>query len=58
MGTISPTMRVFWGICILTLLVWILRGVRVLALLPSSVIWVLLLLTIGAGIVAIFQSAQ
>ncbi|UZQ55899.1 hypothetical protein OOK60_07500 [Trichothermofontia sichuanensis B231] len=42
----------------MTVLVWILRGMRVLAFLPSSVIWGLLLLAIGAGVVAVWQSAQ
>ena len=49
-----PT-QVFLGLLTLTLLVWILRGLTVLAFLPSIVLWILLLLTIGSGV---FTSLQ
>ncbi|WP_448573574.1 hypothetical protein [Trichothermofontia sp.] len=58
MRKLSPTTQVFLGILAMTLLVWILRGVRLFAFLPSSAIWGLLLLTIGAGVIAIWQGAQ
>lgn len=58
MPKLSPTIQVFLGILAMTLLVWILRGVRLLSFVPSAVIWGLLLLTIGAGVIAIWQAAQ
>jgi len=58
MRKVSPTTQVFLGIFALTALVWILRGVRILAFMPSAIIWLLLLLTIGAGVIAIWQGAQ
>lgn len=38
--------------------VWILRGVGVLTFLPGGVIWVLLLLAIGAGVVDMVQRTR
>ncbi|WP_413166580.1 hypothetical protein ACL6C3_07695 [Capilliphycus salinus ALCB114379] len=40
----------FAAITTLTLLVWILRGLEVLAFLPGIVIWILLILSIATGV--------
>ncbi len=55
MQQLSIPTQLFLGILGLTLVVWILRGLTVLAFLPGIVIWLLLLLTIGAGV---FTSLQ
>ena len=39
----------------LTALVWVLRGLSVLAFVPGLVIWVLILLCFGLGIVSSLQ---
>lgn len=35
----------------ITILVWILRGVKILSFIPGGVIWVLFLLSVGIGII-------
>ncbi|OLP17735.1 hypothetical protein BST81_15565 [Leptolyngbya sp. 'hensonii'] len=55
---ISPATALFLVFFGLTALVWMLRGWKLLSFLPSSVIWVLLLLTIGAGIVSGLQATR
>ncbi len=51
----SPALQVFLIFLGLTALIWVLRGLSVLAFLPGIVLWVLLLLTVGSGIVATLQ---
>ncbi|MEB3268849.1 MAG: hypothetical protein VKJ09_09940 [Leptolyngbya sp.] len=52
---LSPTAQVFLGFLAITLVVWVLRGLTVLAFLPSIVLWLLLLCTVGSGVVASLQ---
>lgn len=40
----------FAVITTITLLVWILRGLQVLAFLPGVIIWILLVLSIATGV--------
>jgi len=50
--------RLFW-ICLgLTILVYVLRGFAVLAMIPGGVIWALILLSIGTGILAALQTMR
>ncbi|NJN86556.1 MAG: hypothetical protein HC881_09890 [Leptolyngbyaceae cyanobacterium SL_7_1] len=46
-----PT-KIFLGLLGVTIAVWLLRGVGMLTFLPGIVIWVLVLLTIAAGVVS------
>jgi hypothetical protein len=55
---LSPLSRLFLGLLGLTALVWILRGLALLAFLPGIVIWVLLLACIGAGIATSLQKIR
>jgi hypothetical protein len=52
---LSPSIQVFLGFLAVTLVVWVLRGLAVLAFLPGIALWVLLLCTVGAGVVASLQ---
>lgn len=47
---LKPATTIFLTILFITVLVWVLRGLGILTFLPGIVIWVLLLLTIGAGV--------
>ncbi|MDA0211639.1 MAG: hypothetical protein OT478_15870 [Cyanobacteria bacterium FC1] len=47
----KPATVVFWVILAVTFLVWVLRGIGVLTFIPGWTIWVLILLSIVAGIV-------
>jgi hypothetical protein len=50
--------RLFW-ICLgLTILVYVLRGFAVLAMIPGGVIWALILLSLGTGILAALQTMR
>ncbi|MEO1094508.1 MAG: hypothetical protein AAFX01_06365 [Cyanobacteria bacterium J06638_28] len=55
MQRLSLPTQVFLGILALTLVIWILRGLSILAFLPGIILWILLLLTIGSGV---FTSLQ
>ncbi|MGD1943766.1 MAG: hypothetical protein ACFB0G_20925 [Leptolyngbyaceae cyanobacterium] len=55
MRQLSIPTQIFLGLLVLTLLVWILRGLTLFSFLPGIVIWVLLLCTIGAGVITSLQ---
>lgn len=55
MRQLSLPSQLFLGLLGFTLLVWILRGLTVLAFLPGIVLWLLLLVTIGAGVITSLQ---
>lgn len=50
--SISYLFRIAIGV---TLLIWILRGLSVLAFVPGIVLWILLCCSIGLGILAQFS---
>jgi hypothetical protein len=52
---LSPSTQFFLVLLAVTALVWILRGLAILAFLPGLVLWILLLCTIGAGVFASLQ---
>lgn len=49
---------IFLTVLFITVLVWVLRGLGILSFLPGIVIWVLLLLTIGAGVFSGIQGTR
>lgn len=51
----SPALQVFLIFLAITGVIWILRGFSLLAFLPGILLWVLLLFTVGSGIVATLQ---
>lgn len=52
----TPSFYYVFGIILgVTLLVWILRGLGVLSFLPGAIIWILLFLSIAAGVISSFQ---
>lgn len=55
MRRLSIPTKIFLGILALTLLVWILRGLTLLAFVPGIVLWLLLILTIGSGVLTSLQ---
>jgi len=55
MRRLSLPSRIFLALLGLTLLVWILRGLTILSFIPGIVLWLLLLLTIGAGVITSLQ---
>ncbi|MEM6522079.1 MAG: hypothetical protein AAF921_11030 [Cyanobacteria bacterium P01_D01_bin.44] len=55
MRRLSLPSQIFLALLALTLIVWLLRGLTVLSFLPGLVIWLLLLLTIGAGVITSLQ---
>ena len=55
MRRLSLPSQIFLGLLLLTLLVWVLRGLTVLSFVPGIVLWLLLLLTIGSGVITSLQ---
>ncbi|PSB18782.1 hypothetical protein C7B61_03180 [filamentous cyanobacterium CCP1] len=58
MRRLRPDMTVFLTILFISILVWVLRGLGILTFLPGIVIWILLLLTIGAGVFSGIQGTR
>ncbi|TVQ10362.1 MAG: hypothetical protein EA368_07585 [Leptolyngbya sp. DLM2.Bin27] len=52
---LQPLTKVFLAVLGLTAMVWILRGLSLLAFMPGLVIWLLILLCFGLGIVSSLQ---
>jgi hypothetical protein len=52
---LQPLTKAFLAVLGLTAILWILRGLSVLAFVPGLVIWVLILLCFGLGIVSSLQ---
>lgn len=48
-------LRIFGVTLGITILIWLLRGLRILTFIPSGLIWLLLLLAIATGIWARWQ---
>lgn len=55
---LRPETIVFLFFIGITLLVWILRGLTLLAFLPGWVLWLLIFLTFGAGIIDFLQRTK
>lgn len=55
MRRLSLPSQIFLSLLGITILVWVLRGLTVLSFLPGIMLWILLLLTIGAGVVTSLQ---
>ncbi|MDF0552738.1 hypothetical protein [Kamptonema sp. UHCC 0994] len=47
--------RIFGIILSITLIIWLLRGFGILTFIPGGVLWLLLLLSIGTGIISTLQ---
>jgi len=52
---LQPLTKVFLAVLGLTAMVWLLRGLSLLAFVPGLVIWLLILLCVGLGIVSSLQ---
>jgi hypothetical protein len=55
MRRLSLPSRIFLGLLLVTGAVWVLRGLTILSFVPGIVVWGLLLMTIGAGVVTSLQ---
>lgn len=54
----NSVLQIFWFCLGATVVVWLLRGLKILAFLPSSIIWILLILTFATGIVSSLQRTR
>ena len=52
---LHPVTQLFLATLALTLMVWVLRGFALLAFLPGLVLWGLILLCFGLGIISSLQ---
>jgi len=53
--TLRPTTTVFLALLGVAIAIWTLRGFGLLTFLPGAILWLLLLLTVGAGVVSGLQ---
>ncbi|WP_187329402.1 hypothetical protein [Halomicronema hongdechloris] len=56
MSSRRPETQLFIVLAVLTLAVWVLRGLTILAFLPGIILWLLLLTSIATGIVSSWRS--
>ncbi|MCC5897339.1 MAG: hypothetical protein JJU32_05390 [Phormidium sp. BM_Day4_Bin.17] len=54
----SFVFRSFLAAVLLTLIIWVLRGLTLLSFLPGLVIWLGLLLSIALGLLSAWQSSK
>ncbi|NMG58491.1 hypothetical protein E1H12_08110 [Geitlerinema sp. P-1104] len=54
----SFVFRSFVAMVVLTLIIWVLRGLTVLSFLPGLVLWLGLLLSIALGLLSAWQSSK
>ncbi|MGF1567427.1 MAG: hypothetical protein ACFCVD_05060 [Nodosilinea sp.] len=52
---LQPTTKLFLGAVALTLIIWVLRGLTLLAFLPGVVLWMLILLCFSLGMISSLQ---
>ncbi|HEY9696339.1 MAG TPA: hypothetical protein V6D10_03700 [Trichocoleus sp.] len=50
--SIRPETSVFLSLLILTIVVWVMRGFGILTFIPGGIIWLLIVLTVGAAVVS------
>ncbi len=53
--SLKPSMVAFLAVLLMTVLVWILRGIGLLTFIPGSVLWVLILLSLLTAILTIVR---
>ena len=56
--SIRPETSVFLSLLILTIVVWVMRGFGILTFIPGGVIWLLIILTVGAAVVAVLLGTR
>ncbi len=49
--SIRPETSIFLAILAITIAVWVLRGIGLLTFIPGGIIWLLILLSVGSGVV-------
>lgn len=54
----KPTTAAFLILLGITVTVWVMRGLGILTFIPGGLLWLLLLGTIGAGVVDIVQKTR
>lgn len=54
----KPSTTIFFLLLGVTITFWVLRGVGLLTFFPGGVIWVLIFLTVGAGIIDVVQKTR
>ncbi len=52
---LQPFTKAFLAVLGVTLVIWLLRGLAVLAFMPGAVLWVLILLCFSLGIISTLQ---
>ncbi|XHX79750.1 MAG: hypothetical protein RBJ76_07455 [Stenomitos frigidus ULC029] len=53
--SLKPSMVAFLAVLLMTVLIWILRGIGLLTFIPGSVLWVLILLSLLTAILTIVR---
>lgn len=53
--SLKPSLVAFLAVLAMTVLVWVLRGVGLLTFIPGSVLWVLILLSLGTAILTVVR---
>jgi energy-converting hydrogenase Eha subunit G len=55
---IRPATTVFLTILSIAIVTWILRGIGFLTFLPGGVLWMLIFMTVGAGVFSAIQGTR
>jgi hypothetical protein len=55
---LRPATTIFLTILSIAIVTWLLRGIGLLTFLPGGVLWTLILMSVGAGVVSLIQGTR
>jgi hypothetical protein len=55
---LRPATTIFLTILSIAIVTWVLRGIGLLTFLPGGVLWTLIFMSVGAGVVSLIQGTR
>jgi hypothetical protein len=55
---LRPATTIFLTILSIAIVTWLLRGIGLLTFLPGGVLWTLIFMSVGAGVVSLIQGTR
>jgi hypothetical protein len=55
---LRPATTIFLTILSIAIVTWLLRGIGLLTFIPGGVLWTLILMSVGAGVVSLIQGTR
>jgi hypothetical protein len=55
---LRPATTIFLTILSIAIVTWLLRGIGLLTFLPGGVLWMLIFMSVGAGVISLIQGTR